>query len=78
MEIIMNREVLEKLKKDPKYLTFLRENSWYYKELNRDSKSLDKFIKDMKIKYKLRTIDKVDNIVDSVDLITKIMNASND
>ena len=33
-----------------------------------------KFIKDMKVKYKLRTIDRVDNIVDSVDLITKILN----
>ena len=32
----------------------------------------------MKIKYKLRTIDKVDNFVDSVDLITKIINVSNE
>lgn len=72
----MDREVLEKLKKDEKYLKFLRENSYWYKKLNRSSKNYDEFIKEMKEKYKLRTIDKVDNIIDSVDLITKILDAS--
>ena len=61
-----------------KYLTFLKENSEYYKYLNRSSSYYDKFIKDMKVKYHLRTIDKVDSLVDSVDLITKIINISND
>ena len=69
----MRREVLEKLKKD-KYLKYLRENSNYYKELNRDPLYYDTFVKKMKEKYKLRTIDKVDSFVDSVDLITKIIN----
>ena len=32
----------------------------------------------MKKKYKLRTIDKVDNFVDTVDLVTKIINISNE
>ena len=32
----------------------------------------------MKKKYKLRTIDKVDNFVDGVDLVTKIISATND
>ena len=67
----MNREVFEKL--EPKYIGFLRENSYWYKELNRNSKSVDTFIKEMKVKYKLRTIDKVDSFVDSVDLISKII-----
>ena len=72
----MRKEVLDRLKKD-KYLKYLRENSNYYKELNRDPNNYNKFVKDMKEKYKLRTIDKVDNFVDSVDLITKIINMSN-
>ena len=50
----------------------------FHKELNRDKDNYEKFIHDMKIKYKLRTIDRVDNFVDSVDLITKIISASND
>ena len=72
----MKSEVLNKLNEDKRFLKYLRENSNYYKLLNRNPKNYDKFIKDMKIKYKLRTIDKVDNFVDSVDLITKIINAS--
>jgi hypothetical protein len=31
----------------------------------------------MKEKYKIRTIDKIDNFMDSVDLISKIFNAAN-
>ena len=74
----MKYEVINKLKNDKKFLKYLRENSYWYKELNRDFNNYDKFIKAMKEKYKLRTIDKVDNFVDSVDLIAKIVNMSND
>lgn len=74
----MKNSVLDKLKNNKKFHNYLRQNSNYYKYLNRDPDNYEKFINDMKVKYKLRTIDKVDNLVDSVDLITKIMNASND
>ena len=74
----MKYEVLEKLRSDKKFLKYLRENSDWYKQLNRDPNNYELFVKKMKEKYKLRTIDKVDNFVDSVDLITKILNASND
>ena len=30
----------------------------------------------MKIKYRLRTIDKIDNVVDTIDLVTKIISMS--
>ena len=72
----MKHELIIKLRDNKKYYNFLHENSNYYKYLNRDSNNYDKFINDMKDKYKLRTIDRVDNIVDSVDLITKIINIS--
>lgn len=72
----MNSIIKENLLKDEKYLQFLRENSNWYKTLNRNKNEYDNFVKEMKIKYKLRTIDKVDNIVDSVDLIIKIISAS--
>ena len=78
MVMRMQYEVLNKLKENDKYLKFLRQNSNWYKELNRNPNSYDLFVKKMKEKYKLRTIDKVDNFVDSVDLITKIISASND
>ena len=74
----MKYEVINKLKNDKKFLKYLRENSYWYKELNRDPNSYNKFISAMKEKYKLRTIDKVDNFVDSVDLLAKIVNMSNE
>ena len=77
MEKIMKKEVIDKLRQNKKFLNYLRENSNYYRELNRDPNYYNTFIKKMKEKYKLRTIDKVDNFVDSVDLITKIINMSN-
>ena len=73
----MKYEILVKLRKDPKYLEFLRQNSYCYKKLNRNPDSYNEFIDEMKTKYKLRTIDKIDNIVDSVDLISKILNITN-
>ena len=69
----MKREVIDKLRNNDKFLKYLRENSNYYKEFNRNPNIYNEFIKKMKEKYKLRTIDKVDNFVDSVDLITKII-----
>ena len=72
----MKYEVINKLRKNKKYLEYLRENSNYYKDLNRDEENYYKFVNKMKEKYKLRTIDKVDTFVDSVDIITKIIDAS--
>ena len=74
----MYKEVKEKLDKDPRFKKYLRENSNWYKELNRDPNSYNNFVKEMKKKYKLRTIDKIDNFVDTVDLVTKIINVSNE
>ena len=50
----MNIEIKKKLDSNPKYLELLRMNSYWYKILNRDNTKYDEFIKDMKIKYKLR------------------------
>lgn len=69
----MNIEVKKRLDDNPKYLELLRMNSYWYKILNRDYTKYDEFIKDMKIKYKLRTIDKIDNAIDMVDLVTKFI-----
>ncbi len=71
-------EVKDKLDNDPRFKRYLRENSNWYKELNRDPNSYNNFVKEMKKKYKLRTIDKIDNFVDTVDLVTKIINVSNE
>ena len=62
----MNQEIKRKLDENPKYKELLRLNSHWYKILNRDHTKYEEFVKEMKIKYKLRTID-------TIDLITKII-----
>lgn len=69
----MNQSVKKKLDEDVKYKQLLRENSYYYKYLNRDSNYYDQFIKEIKEKYKLRTIDKIDNVIDTIDIISKVI-----
>jgi hypothetical protein len=70
----MNIIVQNKLIEEEKFKMILRENSNYYKFLNRDSDYYKEFKKNMKEKYKLRTVDKIDNVIDSIDLISKIFN----
>ena len=69
----MKIELKQKLDENPKYKELLRLNSHWYKILNRDHTKYDEFVKEMKIKYKLRTIDKIDQTIDTIDIITKII-----
>jgi hypothetical protein len=69
----MKIEIKQKLDENPKYKELLRLNSHWYKILNRDHTKYEEFVKEMKIKYKLRTIDKIDKTIDTIDLITKIV-----
>ena len=74
----MRFEVYLKLKEKPIYTKFIRENSEWYKILNRDPNMFDKMVEDMKDKYKLRVTDKIDNVVDSVDIISKFLKVTNE
>ena len=68
----MRFDVQMKLKSNPLYMKFIRENSKWYKILNRNPERFDEMVEEMKDKYHMRFTDKVNNIVDSVDLVTKI------
>lgn len=61
------------LQKDEKMAQFLKENSYWYKELNRNPESYKKFVSEMKIKYKLRATDKVSEVIDNIDLISTVL-----
>ena len=74
----MRFDVYLKLKEKPIYIKFIRENSQWYKLLNRDPNMFDKMVDDMKDKYKLRVTDKIDNVVDSVDIISKFLKVTNE
>lgn len=69
----MNINVQYRLKSNYNYIRFLRENSFWYKYLNRDSIYFDKFDREMRSKYKLTTKDKLDNISKNMDKISQII-----
>ena len=69
----MRSEILTQLDKNPDYYMFLRENPTWYKILNRNPLSFNDFIEEMKAAYKLRPQDKIDKILNTLDVINAIM-----
>ncbi len=59
---------------NPNYKRYLRSNSYWYKTLNRNPQMVYSFIKEVKEKYKLRTQDKINNIMDKIDMLSKFIN----
>lgn len=71
----MQINALIELKKDTKMWELLKINSYWVKTLNRNSLSVKKFKDDMKIKYRLRTTDKISDAIDNIDIISNVLNA---
>ena len=69
----MQLNTLYKLKQDEKMHKFLRENSNWYKLLNRSDKNYTFFVKEMKKKYRLNPADKISDAIDNFDLITSVI-----
>ncbi len=58
---------------DTNYKNYLRSNSYWYKLLNRNPEMINDFIKEVKEKYKLRPTDKINNIIDKLDMVNKFI-----
>jgi thymidylate synthase len=71
----MRYDVKESIYKDENLLRYLRENSGWYKRLNRNE-SLENMVNEMKEKYGLRFRDKVDKIGTGIDIINAFMNVT--
>jgi len=69
----MQLDLQMELAKNEKMAKLLKENSYWYKELNRNPESYKQFISEMKIKYKLRPSDKVSEVIDNIDLISTVL-----
>jgi len=54
-------------------LDYLKQNSHYIKELNRNPEFYKEFKKIIKEKYKLRITDKLSNVVNDIELISNII-----
>ena len=62
-------------KENSKLYNLLRENSYYFKGLNRDTINFKMFEKEMKVKYKERTTDKLESAVENIELISSVLSA---
>jgi len=69
----MQLSVQMELEKNPKMANYLKLNSYWYKELNRNPANYKRFVEEMKIKYKLRTTDKVSEVIDNIYLISTVL-----
>lgn len=71
----MPLEIQFKLRENPLYIRFLRENNIWYKRLIRNPDSFNLFVNEMKAKYKLRTSDKINKVVDTLDVVSNLFNS---
>lgn len=69
----MDLIIQQKLENDPKMAQFLKENSYWYKELNRNSDNYKDFLNAMKEKYHLKVSDKINDAIDGIDLVSGIL-----
>ena len=71
----MEIELQKKFIDNQKLYNHLKQNSEWIKILNRNPELFKNFENAMKEKYKERTTDKVDEMLDNIDLITSFLNA---
>ena len=69
----MRYDIYYKINNDINLKRFLRENSYWYKELNRNPNSFKYFVEDMKVKYKLTTTDKINRTIDNINMISTFL-----
>ncbi|MBQ9833966.1 MAG: hypothetical protein IJO33_02105 [Bacilli bacterium] len=69
----MEIDLYMKIKKNPKIYNILKNNSYWIKQLNRNSEYYKRFESEMKERYKLRTTDKINDVIDNIDLISTVL-----
>ena len=65
----MHLDTWMKINQDPRQKQFLRENSYWYKYLNRSNIYYKQFVEDMKNKYKLTTADRLNKMMDNINMV---------
>ncbi len=65
----MRLDLQYRISQDEKQRTFLMENSYWYKYLNRTNNYYKDFLEDMKDKYKLKPEDKINRIIDNINMV---------
>ena len=69
----MSIDLQYKIKNNLMYQKFLRENSIWYKYLNRNPLSFNDFISDIKDKYELKPSDRLNKVLNNISLIQNFL-----
>ena len=69
----MSYDIQRRIESDINLKKFLRENSFWYKRLNRNSASFPYFVDEMKKKYQLTTSDKINKTIDNINMIQSFL-----
>ena len=71
----MTLDIQFKLKSNPNYIKYLRENSYWYKILTREPSMFKEFVSEVKKNYKLRPIDKIEDAISTIEMLSMLMNS---
>ncbi|MDD2434872.1 MAG: YlbE-like family protein [Bacilli bacterium] len=71
----MTLELQYQLKSNPLYIKYLRENSYWYKLLNRNPQLFNNFVEEVKTNYRLRPSDRISRALEYVDMFQTIISS---
>jgi hypothetical protein len=62
-----------KINEDKNFKRYLINNSYYIKYLNRNPEYYKEFIKNMKELYKERPVDRIGNVMNTIDIVSSVI-----
>lgn len=71
----MTLDVQFRIRNNPNFQRYLRDHSYWYKELNRNPASMERFEEEVKDAYKLRPADKVNQILNTLEVLQTLMSS---
>ena len=68
-------ELQFKIKNNPHYQRYIRENSYWYKILNRNPSRFKEFEEKVKERYHLRPTDKINQMLETFEILQTMMSS---
>lgn len=69
----MRSDIIVSLNQNNDYWIFLRENPSWHQKLSRHPEAFNEFINEYKIKRRKRVVDKIEDAMDMVNMLTMVM-----
>lgn len=69
----MTLDIQFRIKNNPMYQNYIRENSYWYKTLTRHPETMKEFEEKAKERYSARPSDKIGRLLNTMEMITSIV-----